>query len=415
MPRLTKGAVGARSRAATLSPMSPQPGTSKDYISPSNTRTASPPSINRKVCGRPPNRAPATPLGMEELVNARLQKILDKTEKVMTKLSALGLSSVDSSDANSEMNFDHKSKFNKVSPSSGYSQTSTHNLDKKRRRHKKTANEKMRSSKRPHPKRQQGTPSWKRSSKRRKHQSPKCRQSADEPSSSDEQRSTRDESMQEDFDDFLFAATANYRSKKGKKLLYPWEYIITDDKSSGAVGSSTWPQYLGALFIMSRHRNVPTSWSKYLLIHIENLCTMAEDWSWPTCLRWSEKVFKMIEDGRLANGWLDAYAIKDVQRDVCLLGSRAKPAQGEPKNTFEYKPKAPYDKLTDGVPCRLWNNGKDCGSQFSHGSQPNRECHLCSWCINKFNRANAHREIDCINKGKWDKPTQKQNTQEKDF
>ena len=400
MPRMTKGAVGARSRAASLSPISPQPGTSKDYVSPLADGNVSPPTLTRKVRGRPPNRAPTPPLGMEDLVNARLEQILSKTEKVMQKLAYLDMYSEESSDNMSEFHKSGKSKFEPVSPTSGYSETNVNKLGKSGRRRHESADKKSRSTKRRHPKKEERTPSWNKQTKRRRHQSSKWTRCAQESSSSDEQASARQENTEEDFNEFLYAATESYRSKKGKKLLFPWEYIRTDNKKSGSPGSSTWPEYLGALFIMTRHKSVPVGWSKYIVLHIEHLCTMAEDWSWPTCLRWSEKVFRMIEDGRLANGWLDAYAIKDVQRDVCLLGSRAKPAPGEQKSTFEYKPKAPYDKLTDGLPCKLWNNGKDCGSQFSHGTQQNRECHLCGWCVTKYNRANAHREIDCINKRK---------------
>ena len=48
---------------------------------------------------------------------------------------------------------------------------------------------------------------------------------------------------------------------------------------------------------------------------------MANHWDWFTCRQWSETVFTMIADGHLPDGWEDRYAIKDVQRDVCALGT----------------------------------------------------------------------------------------------
>ena len=41
---------------------------------------------------------------------------------------------------------------------------------------------------------------------------------------------------------------------------------------------------------------------------------MAADWEWETCMWWSERVFTMIDDGRLPHGWADEYAVQDVQR-----------------------------------------------------------------------------------------------------
>lgn len=49
----------------------------------------------------------------------------------------------------------------------------------------------------------------------------------------------------------------------------------------------------------------------------ENLVVMEISWDWPTCHRWSEKVFKSIADGRLRLGWYDPASIKDLQCDVC--------------------------------------------------------------------------------------------------
>ena len=131
--------------------------------------------------------------------------------------------------------------------------------------------------------------------------------------------------------------TESYRTKKGKKLMFPWEFVKSDDSKSGSPGTSSWSQYISALFIMTRHRDVPKSWSKHIFTHIEQITNMAQDWSWMTCLRWSEKILKMIEDGRLIHGWLAEYAIKDIQRDICLLGTKATHNPVEQKTNYDYK------------------------------------------------------------------------------
>ena len=117
----------------------------------------------------------------------------------------------------------------------------------------------------------------------------------------------------------------------------------------------------------------------------------------------------MIADGRLPHGWTDQYAIKDVQRDVCAISTRLddpkKPVRGkrnestnyvstsaasaaEAKPHYEYV-RAEYNKEADGVPCKDWNNGLDCGYLTPHGLLPDHNCHLCAWCATKNKRANA--------------------------
>ena len=70
---------------------------------------------------------------------------------------------------------------------------------------------------------------------------------------------------------------------------------------------------MSALFRMCVSKYVPKSWVPHIRKHMEQLCNMAVDWDWIICLTWSERVFTMIEDGRLPCGWQDIYPIKDVQ------------------------------------------------------------------------------------------------------
>ena len=78
---------------------------------------------------------------------------------------------------------------------------------------------------------------------------------------------------------------------------------------------------------------------KHVLEHTYQIAIMATNWDWHTCRKWSETVFTMIADGRLPQGWDDAYAIKDVQRDVCTLGmSLEKSKTGKPKVLQKLEP-----------------------------------------------------------------------------
>ena len=113
---------------------------------------------------------------------------------------------------------------------------------------------------------------------------------------------------------------------------------------------------------------------------------------------WSEKVFSMVNNGRLESGWGDRYVIKDIQRDVYAIGvhlnenkSEKKPEQTNGNNWYHRE----INIETDGKPCVLWNRGENCGFNISHGTVPNR----CSWCALKFKCLNFHhKEVECNNK-----------------
>ena len=198
------------------------------------------------------------------------------------------------------------------------------------------------------------------------------------------------------------SAGASFGGKKGKKNILPHNFVIRDDKKCKVgVGESKWAEYFSALFRMCSHRDVPSDWVPHIRLHQEQLAIMAVDWEWETCLTWSERIFDMIDDGRLKMGWSDLYAIKDVQRDVCAVATRLAvikkyTAKSDFSDNSSYR--SVYSKEADGVPCPEWNEGKQCGFPVSHGHLPDRFAHVCNWCATRYKRANGHREIECNNK-----------------
>ena len=121
-----------------------------------------------------------------------------------------------------------------------------------------------------------------------------------------------------------------------------------------------------------------------------------------------------------------------MQRDSCLLGTRVSAKQvtkqsatetgarradysagaaagGRQKDYIRHE----YNKDSDGVPCRQWNWGTDCGYTTSHGMQPERKCHLCAWCALKYGKANVHPEKACNNKKRFlDKKSDREESQQ---
>ena len=133
------------------------------------------------------------------------------------------------------------------------------------------------------------------------------------------------------------------------------------------------------------------------LTHIQHqLVTMVTVWDWHTCYQWSETVFTMVSNGCLPKGWSDHYVIKDVQRDVCAVGTRIHPVREVPRpnvwptaavkrqdlmdqqTPLEEKHAQTdynwpmYNADTDGKPCHQWNCGSDCEFSTSRRLQPAR-------------------------------------------
>lgn len=242
----------------------------------------------------------------------------------------------------------------------------------------------------------------------------------------------RDDESTEAVNKLLEAAGSAITKKKGNAIFAPHRYVIRGNKNERiGMEEATWPEYFAALCRMTKDRKLTTAWTEHVADHMHQLATMACTWDWHTCRQWSETVFIMIADGRLPAAWSDRYAIKDVQRDICAVGTRLeklKPATKTTKRTEtsnaaattnNYEPKAPgeytkpeYNKEVDGKPCHDWNWG-DCSFATSHGLQPDRHCHLCAWCAQTYKRANVHPEKACLNKKRYNDRTQK--TSKQDF
>ena len=110
--------------------------------------------------------------------------------------------------------------------------------------------------------------------------------------------------------------------------------------------------------------------------------------------------------------------MKDLQQDTCTEAVRA--LQAKAVSTQQDYPKQQsvqrstvsastpintpinsredFNKEVDGKPCYLWNWGKDCGFQGSHGFPPDNLLHIWAWCAYKFKRQLLHKEQDCLRK-----------------
>ena len=119
--------------------------------------------------------------------------------------------------------------------------------------------------------------------------------------------------------DLLLTSATGTFPPKGNLAFLPHKYILRGDlyKKIGP-GEAFWLEYFSAVNRMSTDKLCPTGWSSHLTTHLVQLATMANTWDWPTCGRWSERVFRNIAGGIFPCGWDDPLAIKDLQA-MCVL------------------------------------------------------------------------------------------------
>ena len=102
--------------------------------------------------------------------------------------------------------------------------------------------------------------------------------------------------------DVLLKTSAALQKPKGT-LLLPHHFITRGDLCKPIdLGQAGWAEYFVALRRLAAHPTFASADFPELLKHEEDLAIMAISWDWTTCRRWSEKIFKMIADGRLKNG-----------------------------------------------------------------------------------------------------------------
>ena len=172
--------------------------------------------------------------------------------------------------------------------------------------------------------------------------------------------------------DVLLETSAALQKPKGP-LPLPHHFIMRGDSCKPIeLGQTGWAEYFTAVRRLAAHPTFLSAAFPALQGHEDGI-----SWDWPTCRRWSEKIFKMIADGRLKNGWSDQIAIKDVQRDVCTEAVRVMHSRTLLSQQFDvHRPttsastqqqQAPqaialpintredYNKEMAGKPCYPWN------------------------------------------------------------
>ena len=192
----------------------------------------------------------------------------------------------------------------------------------------------------------------------------------------------------------------------------PFKFVERGEKCSKiSQGEATLPEYLDALFIMIGSEGCPVGWGENMRLHVEDIVRMSTVWDWKICRRWSERLFKLLVEGRVKGGWNNVMFIKNLQRDMIALGQKTGECrtgkvdavkrdrveiEGENK-----KQGGPFDREKDGKPCFGWNWGKECGFKTHHGADDAKIPHICAWCAYRYKTIGYHAEKDCYSKQRY--------------
>lgn len=205
-----------------------------------------------------------------------------------------------------------------------------------------------------------------------------------------------------------------FNSKRGMVNFQPFKFIVRGEKCYKiGPGEANMAEYLSAIYVMMDDALCPLEWRPFMRKHIEEVTIMGTKWEWHICRRWSERIFKLLAEGRLKGGWSNEVYIKDLQRDYIALGQRNtgekygrneyfRKGKGEDNIDNGYHVGRTYEKEKDGKPCYAWNWGRDCGNKSGpHGVGEERSLHICAWCAYRYRAMNNHAEKDCNNKRRY--------------
>ena len=224
----------------------------------------------------------------------------------------------------------------------------------------------------------------------------------------------------------LLQATAPSQPVRGKFITYPHKRIVRGEKwVKLGPAEATMGEYFVAILEMQEDKKCPDGWKEHLISHLKELAKLTISYDWQTCRRWSEQIFRLLDNDMIPNGWENTNFITNIQRDVCALGKRLETyqvrdekiqryntpittittqTQQNTQTTPQIQATAPqqnikdFQKERDGKPCFSYNWGRDCGFTANHGDLPNKYLHICAWCAYRYHRTNAHREQECNNK-----------------
>lgn len=205
----------------------------------------------------------------------------------------------------------------------------------------------------------------------------------------------------------ILASTAHSLTRGNVKPgAYPYKYIFRGpDKKRATINSVTLPEHLWGLVRMIKDPTIDPSTRPALINHMEEIIEDSCEYEWVGIRRWSEEVFSLLAENRLANGWGATHRIQMLRMTLARipLGQFQPQKEFQPRRQFSpvFNNNNSSEATRGGPPCHAYNSQAGCNQPSGHLVNGRRMLHVCTYCLLNSSVGYTHPESQCRNKSKF--------------
>ena len=169
----------------------------------------------------------------------------------------------------------------------------------------------------------------------------------------------------------------------------PYMYIVREscqtDKQKLEVRTTLPPlEYINAMVALIRDsRAYNKADFAHIMQHLQDVTQDAAEGAWPTVRRWSQRVWDLIEEGKLE--WADYQSIYNLRLRMAINAGQTRNSTAD--NTQ-------VGSATTEVICRQHNTRQGCRHRGHHTDANVKYLHNCAFC-DAIHRTCAHSVFDC--------------------
>ena len=212
------------------------------------------------------------------------------------------------------------------------------------------------------------------------------------------------EGIDPDIDDkvrSILESTAHHISTRGKRGIYPHQYIFRGAKKEKAsLGELTLAEHAWGIMRIVEDSKIPSEIKPHLVSHLDDLLEDAREYTWANVRQWSEEIFALISEGRMKGGWSNDHRIQMLRMSISRT-NRISSASSSAAGSAHSKHQQAYPRQTTqgkdmrgGPPCKDFNTS-GCSLPGGHIVDAFRRPHICSYCLVQLSSIHPHAEKDC--------------------
>lgn len=184
---------------------------------------------------------------------------------------------------------------------------------------------------------------------------------------------------------------------------FPYTYVTRGPEMKKlTVNSVTLAEHIFGIFCMVEDLEVDPAIKPNLISHMREVAEDSCEFELSTNVRrWSEKVFDLIAERRLPDGWNSTTKIQNLRTGMSRAeGARLSFQKDPTNNRRQFNPNHQPDNLRGGPPCQDFNTSNGCHQQSGHMLHRKRQMHVCAYCLANTANAHPHSEAHCRTKQK---------------